>query len=414
MAVRRWSFGADNYAPKKQAPGWSNRVTSINTRDSTQEEMRVAGLFAGIGGIELGLKQAGFTTALLCEIDPRAQAVLERRFPGVRLESDVRAISRLPRGIELLTAGFPCQDLSQAGNTAGISGQRSGLVRNVFRLIADGRPPWILIENVPFLLRLDRGSGIAHVTRELEKLGYQWAYRVIDTRAFGLPHRRERVFLLASRVEDPSARLFNLDRSAPDGDEASKLAHGFYWTEGTRGLGWAVDAVPTIKGGSALGIPSPPAIWFPDGRFATPDIRDAERLQGFPANWTRPAETVGRTSFRWTLVGNAVSVPVARWIGRRLLCERATTMKFRQVETPKGAPWPNAACGGPGLRRFAVDVGAFPVARMVRHLHDFLHFEARPLSHRAADGFRKRLLQSSLSRPTEFDRDLADYVRKAA
>jgi DNA (cytosine-5)-methyltransferase 1 len=376
--------------------------------------VRVAGLFAGVGGIELGLEQAGLTTSLLCEIDPRAQAVLKQRFQRVRLEPDVTSISRLPRDIDLLTAGFPCQDLSQAGSTVGIRGRRSGLIRNVFRLITHRKPPWVLIENVPFLLRLDGGRGIAYVTRNLERLGYLWAYRVVDTRAFGLPHRRERVFLLASRTGDPAACLFDQDKAPPETTVGKKLAHGFYWTEGTRGLGWAIDAVPTIKGGSALGIPSPPAIWFPNGRFATPDIRDAERLQGFPVNWTRPAEKASRPSYRWTLVGNAVSVPVARWIGRRLLAGPATKPELRASELlPKSGPWPRAAFGGPGMGRFAVDIGSFPVTRGKTHLHEFLRFDPIPLSRRAANGFSGRLQRSSLARPTEFDVALAEYVRWA-
>jgi DNA (cytosine-5)-methyltransferase 1 len=372
--------------------------------------MKVAGLFAGVGGIELGLEKAGLTTSLLCEIDPRAQAVLEHRFPHVPIRPDVCDISRLPRNIDLLTAGFPCQDLSQAGKTSGIFGRRSGLIRKVFRLIAGSLPPWVLIENVPFLLRLDGGSGIAYVTRNLERLGYQWAYRIVDTRAFGLPQRRERVFLLASRVDDPARYLLAHDRASPSPQTSHGVAHGFYWTEGTRGLGWAVDAVPTIKGGSAVGIPSPPAIWFPDGRFATPDIRDAERLQGFPANWTRAAEKAGRASYRWTLVGNAVSVPVARWIGRRLLTGPKTAQPLPGVELSKQAPWPRAGYGGPGMGRFAVGLGAFPVTRASVHLSDFLRFDPVPLSQRAANGFRGRLQRSSLSRPAEFDDALTEYV----
>lgn len=350
---------------------------------------------------------------MLCEIDPRAQAVLRARFPGVPIEPDVEAVGRLPRGIDLLTAGFPCQDLSQAGRTTGIFGRRSGLVRSVFRLIEGSRPPWVLIENVPFLLRLDRGRGIAYVVRELERLGYRWAYRIFDTRAFGLPHRRERVFLLASRDEDPASYLLAANASAPDTEPNEPVAHGFYWTEGTRGLGWAVDAVPTIKGGSSIGIPSPPAIWFPDGRFATPDIRDAERLQGFPVNWTQPAEDAGRRSYRWTLVGNAVSVPVARWIGRRL-----TTQRPRQPDLPsrpltRNEPWPSAAAGGPGIGRVAVDVGTFPVRYARQHLHDFLSYDPVPLSRRAASGFHQRLRRSTLARPTEFEQALTAYVGQA-
>jgi DNA (cytosine-5)-methyltransferase 1 len=289
-------------------------------------------------------------------------------------------------------------------------GQRSGLVRNVFRLIAKSRPPWVLIENVPFLLRLDGGRGMSYVVRSLERLGYRWAYRVLDTRAFGLPHRRERVFLLASLVDNPADYLHADDESPKEAFTGAEVAHGFYWTEGNRGLGWAVDAVPTIKGGSSVGIPSPPAIWFSDGRFATPDIRDAERLQGFPANWTRPAETAGRPSYRWRMVGNAVSVPVARWIGRKLLARPTRNSLVSPVKVITGAPWPRAAFGGPKLGRFAVNLGTFPVARARRHLHEFLKFEPWPLSRRAADGFRRRLQRSSLTRPAEFDDDLNAYV----
>jgi len=297
--------------------------------------------------------------------------------------------------------------------TNGIFGRRSGLVRRVFQLISGSRPPWILFENVPFLLRLENGRGIAYMTQSLERLGYQWAYRIVDTRAFGLPHRRERVFLLASRTDNPASYLLAQDCMASNIGARGNVAHGFYWTEGTRGIGWAVDAVPTIKGGSAIGIPSPPAIWFSDGRFATPDIRDAERLQGFPANWSRPAETAGRPSYRWTLVGNAVSVPVSRWIGRRLLA-RPTRPNLSTVELTKDQPWPRAALGGPGMGRHAVDVGPFPLMRAKRHLHEFLKFEPTPLSRRAAEGFQRRLLQSSLTRPTEFDNALANYVNQAA
>src|SRR4029077_8254229 len=128
-----------------------------------------------------------------------------------------------------------------------------------------------------------------YVVGELERLEYRWAYRVIDTRAFGIPQRRERVFLVASKTEDPRKVLFSGSVEAPVGKrELNGAACGFYWTEGTKGLGWAVDAIPTLKGGSTVGIPSPPAILLPSGRIVKPDIRDAERLQGFRADWTRP------------------------------------------------------------------------------------------------------------------------------
>lgn len=105
----------------------------------------------------------------------------------------------------MVSAGFPCQDLSQAGRTVGIDGSRSGLVDHAFRLVRRTQGPrWLLLENIPFMLKLDRGRAMRHLTAELEDMGYRWAYRVVDTRAFGLPQRRQRVILLASRTEDPT------------------------------------------------------------------------------------------------------------------------------------------------------------------------------------------------------------------
>ena len=130
------------------------------------ESLSVAGLFAGIGGIELGLHRAGHESTLLCEIEPGARAVLTRHFPGVPIESDVKRLKGLP-DVDVLAAGFPCQDLSQAGRTAGIHGKQSGLVEHVFRLL-DARkkkPRWLLIENVPFMLQLDRGKAMRYPRR---------------------------------------------------------------------------------------------------------------------------------------------------------------------------------------------------------------------------------------------------------
>ena len=180
--------------------------------------LRVAGLFAGIGGIELGLEAGGHSTRLLCEVDPHAARVLAARFPDPELVADVREIDSLP-DVDLVSAGFPCQDLSQAGRTAGISGRRSGLVGEVFRLIEGARstPRWLLLENVSFMLHLDKGEGMQFLTSELERMGMRWAYRVVDSRAFGLPQRRQRVILLASREADPGPLLFEQEAGTPPG-----------------------------------------------------------------------------------------------------------------------------------------------------------------------------------------------------
>lgn len=157
--------------------------------------LRVAGLFAGIGGIELGLHQAGHQSVLPCEIEPGAQAVLRTRFPEIDLAGDVCGLERLP-DVDLVAVGFPCQDLRQAGRTVGIAGSQSGLVGEVFRLLKAANPRWLLLENVPFMLQLDRGRAMRHLTSELGRLGFRWAYRVVDARSFGMPQRRQRVLLL--------------------------------------------------------------------------------------------------------------------------------------------------------------------------------------------------------------------------
>lgn len=372
--------------------------------------MRVAGLFAGIGGIEFGLSRAGWSSELLCEVDSAAQRVLRAHFPDVPLAPDIRTLRSLP-SVELVTAGFPCQDLSQAGLTAGIDGSRSGLVGEVFRLIGRRRrtPTWVLIENVSFMLHLDGGRAMARLTGTLSDLGFAWAYRVVDTRAFGLPQRRQRVLLLASRTEDPRPILLDQDAKSNEVIDPTGRACGFYWTEGLRGLGWAVDAVPTLKGGSTVGIPSPPAVWMPDGSIRTPEIRDAERLQGFPADWTAPAidDISSRNGPRWRLVGNAVSVPVAQWIGGRLDGPSSTFVGETSPLEP-GSPWPKAAWGKDG-KAHASSAGLWPARHRYRHLAEFLRYPTAPLSQRALLGFLSRAERSSL----RFPDGLIESVRRA-
>ncbi len=371
-----------------------------NIKMVSSQRPTVAGLFAGIGGIEFGLHAAGFETEFLCEIDEAAQAVLKRQFPGVALVDDVCAIKRLP-DVDVVTAGFPCQDLSQAGNTAGITGSRSGLIGEVLRLLEQRKrgPKWLLVENVPFMLQLNKGEAMHHITDALSALGFTWAYRVMDSRSFGLAQRRRRVYLLASRTEDPRAVLFGPDVEVEESRERSDdQACGFYWTEGLRGLGWAVDAVPTLKGGSTIGIASPPAIWMPSGEIVTPEIRDAERLQGFPADWTKPAVESGKrkAGYRWKLVGNAVSVPAAQWIAERLM--NPVDVEIDEAVLELGKSWPNAAWGREG-EFHRVIIGERPTNVEREPLVDFLSHPVAPLSQKAANGFLNRASKSSLKFP---------------
>lgn len=385
--------------------------------DQNRTRLRTVGLFSGIGGLELGLQRAGHRSLLVCEIDPAARAVLRAKLGSdIEIRDDVRGIERLPEQTELLVGGFPCQDLSQAGRTAGIEGTRSGLIREVMRLLEGQRVPWVVLENVPFMLQLARGQALEVIMAALESLGYRWAYRVVDSRAFGLPQRRRRVLIVAARDEDPRRVLFADEAAPPAEAEGSGRACGFYWTEGIRGLGWAIDAIPTLKGGSTVGVPSPPAIWMPDGRVVTPDIRDAERLQGFAAGWTKAAETVGRASFRWKLVGNAVSVPVAKWLGERLAAPGDFQVRDA-APLPLGRAWPTLAWNV-GEGRYTARLSEWPKCYRSQPLESFLRHEPKPLSAKATAGFLERARRGHLHFPVGFlqalDRHLTEQAPRTA
>ena len=223
---------------------------------------RVVSLFSGVGGLDLGFQQAGYQVEILCEKDRFAQAVLAERFPDIELETDICNLASLPAA-DIVTAGFPCQDLSQAGKKAGISGSESGLVSNLFRLLAlynKNKGPTVVIENVPYMLRLNQGEAMRALIKSFEELGYKWAYRIVDARAFGVPQRRPRLIMVAAERFHPKEILFDRDsipafKDPRPSEVDESAAYGFYWTEGSRGVGWTLDGVTPIKGGSSIGIP---------------------------------------------------------------------------------------------------------------------------------------------------------------
>jgi DNA (cytosine-5)-methyltransferase 1 len=366
--------------------------------------LNVGALFAGIGGLDLGLERAGHNVVFASEVDPVASAVLSHRFPHVDLMGDIASINKTPK-IDLLTAGFPCQDISLAGTRLGLLGSRSGLVNHVFRLLELNKPEFVLMENVLNLLRLESGNVLRSILKDFEDLGYRWAYRVVDTRGFGLPQRRKRVVILATNgARDPGPILLSgashpeiqdriLDLN-PDSD------YGFYWTEGKRGIGWAIDSVPTIKGGSSLGIPSPPAVFSMRRQLAgTIEIRDAERLQGFPAGWTDIPEA-SKIGDRWRLVGNAVSVPLSEWIASRLSEDRID-LNVEALPFKNSGPLPQAAFLSDG-QWVAVDATSIVADSSSANLRNFLDYPLKPLSHKAISGYLKRTAEGNKKFPPGF------------
>jgi DNA (cytosine-5)-methyltransferase 1 len=156
--------------------------------------MTFGSLFAGIGGMDLGLERAGMTCKWQVEIDPYARRVLEKHWPDVRRWDDVRTFP--PQGdwgVDLICGGFPCQDISKAGHKAGINGNRSGLWSEYARIIGSLQPRYVFLENVADLLV----RGINRVLGDLAEIGYDAEWDVIPASAFGAPHQRERLFLIA-------------------------------------------------------------------------------------------------------------------------------------------------------------------------------------------------------------------------
>jgi DNA (cytosine-5)-methyltransferase 1 len=375
--------------------------------------MQISGLFSGIGGFELAFSQAGFSTALLVEIDPAAKGVLKHRFPDCTLELDVADVTALPAGTEIVTAGFPCQNLSMAGDKSGIDGTKSGVVGKMFELIARSKVPTVVIENVYFMLQLDRGNAMRRLVDQFEALQYKWAYRVIDTMSFGLPQRRRRVYMVASRSLDPRTILFADDAKASAGAKPSlKVPLGFYWTEGRSGIGLTVDGIPPLKVGSALGIPSAPAVLFPDGEVLMPSLSVCERLQGFPPNWIA-TEGIGHgRKPEWRLIGNAVSVPVARWIAERLK-QPGPVLDFVQHQILADRKWPDAAWNVEHCR-VGVRAGDYPVETPRSSILTFRDSTWTRLSNRALDGFIQRAVEGGLKVPRGFLNALRKATRKVA
>lgn len=365
--------------------------------------MKVVGLFAGIGGFEHGFADAGHQTVLLCERDELAQGVLKKRFPNLSLVGDVADLQDLPADTDLVCAGFPCQNLSMAGDKSGINGTKSNIVGELFRLLQGRRVPWVVIENVYFMLHLAKGAGIAYILDRLEELGYAWAYRVVDSRSFGLAQRRRRIFIVASLEEDPRSVLLADDIGDVDWPEVDLTRPiGFYWTEGRSGHGMTSDAIPPLKTGSGLGIPSSPAVLLPGGRVVTPTIEAAERLQGFPGGWTAVLRGSEVARYRWRLVGNAVSVPVARWIGDRILNPgRYDDTNDKHLEDHKN--WPSAAYSI-GNKRCVSEVSENPIKHRRGRLSAFDTTGWPDLSERALLGFigRARDETTKLKYPNGF------------
>jgi DNA (cytosine-5)-methyltransferase 1 len=151
-------------------------------------------LFSGIGGIDLGFERVGIRTVWQVENEPFCQAILAKHWPEVARYSDIKQCHNLPYA-DIISGGFPCQDISNAGKRKGISGSRSGLWKEFARIIGETMPRYVVAENVAALVN----RGLEEVLQDLAKMGYNAQWGIVSASDVGTCHKRQRIFIIANR-----------------------------------------------------------------------------------------------------------------------------------------------------------------------------------------------------------------------
>jgi len=264
--------------------------------------MKYLSCFSGVGGLE-----GSAPPFAVCEIDKNCQSVLKKKYKETKIIDDVKSIKGF--SVDTIVGGWPCQDLSVAGKKKGLAGENSGLFYAFTNAAIETKSRTLIAENVTNLLRLQSGKVFLEVLRELNEKGFKYiSWRVLNARQFGLPHSRNRVFIIASYDKENCYSLF---RETPliKLKVAKFQADGFYWTAGSQSINYSKGYVPTIKVGSGLAIASPPAVIYRDiVRQLT--TSEAIKLQGF-----KVSDFEGlKDNVIFKMVGNAVAVPVGRFV----------------------------------------------------------------------------------------------------
>lgn len=248
--------------------------------------MTFGSLFAGIGGLDLGLERAGMVCKWQVEIDDYARRVLQKNFPNVARWSDVKTFP--PSGewsVDLVCGGFPCQDISCAGRGDGIDGSRSSLFHESIRVACQLKPRYVLLENVAALLF----RGMDRVCGELARIGYDCEWHCIPAAAVGAPHIRDRVFILAY---SECGRLAKRWRTAPTSQKGNRSTR-------------VCEPVPSRRVFQA--------------RTPLAGYTENQAQWENQPNVHRVANGVPNRVDRLRGLGNAVVPQVAEWIGRRIM-----------------------------------------------------------------------------------------------
>lgn len=346
---------------KASANGHSRAKAETSTRKPSTRKKKdsakpanftVASLFSGIGGFDLGFESAGFRTTFQCEIQKFCVSILEKHWPSVPRSHNIKELTNAEIPVsDVWAAGFPCQDVSLArmGQRAGLRGSRSGLFYDFARLLGEGRPRVVLLENVHGLLNSHKGRDFGIVVRALAELGYSIGWRVLNSKNFGVPQSRQRVYIVGCYRDrsGPAKILFESERREGDVEESSangkKSISPFKRVLGDPGgegpvvpsIAYCLYASSARHTGTDW---SRTYVSYPGkgmARRLTP--RECEGIMGFPVDWTIPpggkVKQDDLDSLRYHALGNAVTPPVAAWIASRVksyLAEKAESQDVQE------------------------------------------------------------------------------------
>jgi len=287
--------------------------------------LKVLDLFSGIGGFTLGLQRSGyFETVRFCEIEEHCQRVLMRNFPNIPISSDIKSITASVGEYDVMCGGFPCQDISIAGKGKGLEGERSGLWFEYQRLINEGKPKYAIIENVSALLN----RGLATVLRNLAEIGYDATWTVFDSKFFGVPQRRRRVYIIAVRDGIPTdTDIFEFARrNSTQLQPKMEIIQSEFtsnFKEKTTGRDISYFTMQRSNEYSECGISNTLAkrdyksytdIVSEDGYLRRVTPTERLRLQGFPEDWFDGCSL----SYKQQFTCNGMTIPVVEHIGRLL------------------------------------------------------------------------------------------------
>lgn len=281
---------------------------------------------SGIEGASVATAELGWNAQWFFEIHPFCCELLRQKYPDVPNHGNIIKNANKATAVDVVIGGTPCQPFSITGNRRGMDDPRGNTTLAYLSVIRKAKPRWIVWENVPGILTLNRGRDFGQFICGLAELGYLGAWRVFDVSAFGVPQRRRRLFVVGYRgaCQPGFAVLVNALSTWPAGTATEEVSCSTVARTYGDGDGWTGDetpkrqcqACPTIRasqGGEGTGI-------VQGGRLRKLTSREMERLQGVPDDYTAIAINGKPASYkqRQFVLGNCFTVPAIRWIAERI------------------------------------------------------------------------------------------------